>query len=65
MVVYERLEDIPEARDLPPAAQAAWRRFRASPKRSADEHGIDMQHHVWNAIRNAWRDGYWTGRDTT
>lgn len=53
------------ARTIPPAGLAAYRRFRRSLKSGADERGIVIEPLVGNAIRNAWRDGYWSGRTDT
>lgn len=50
---------------LPPDARAAWLRFRRDLRQAADEHGIEVEVRVWNGIRNAWRDGYWTGREAS
>lgn len=64
IVTTERREDFFEARDLPPEALAAYRRFWRLVRRNADELEIEIPPPLRNAIRNSWRNGYWTGKDT-
>jgi hypothetical protein len=65
MVADLRADEFTPFPELPPAAKIAWRRFRRGLARNADERGIEVPAVIWNGIRNAWRDGYWTGRDAT
>lgn len=58
-------DEIRVGREIPPPGLAAYRRFWRHLKQSADERGIVIEPLMRNAIRNAWRDGYWAGRDAT
>lgn len=58
-------DEIRVAREIPSPGLAAYRRFWRSLKHSADDQGIEIPPLMRNAIRNAWRDGYWTGRDAS
>lgn len=45
------------------AQKAAWASYRALLVKAALKHNITIDPLLWNGIRNAWYDGYWTCYD--
>jgi hypothetical protein len=50
---------------IPSGTLKHWQAYRRELARDAKEHvpPIVISRTVWNAIRNAWKDGYWTRFD--
>lgn len=50
---------------LPSDARKEWQAFRRLLSRDAASYTppVAISRTMWNAIRNAWKDGYWTRHD--